>query len=525
MRRNRKKYKGPKGADRKRRSPLSTGDLEAHATDLLENRRYKEAIAAFKDLLQRDPRQPWLEALSTAYAGRAEELAAKGMIKEALAIWRGRTELCDTPLAEPAYIELLMQAGRIDTAIGVLAEHPDEPEIQRFLPKLRALAAAQALAGREATLDFFPGDDPVVRDFPAALAALQAYCQRDDGAVETHLKAIPFRSPYRDLRQILKALLRFDTDAADAERSLARIDSGSPFSGICDAMRAARLPNPEFMRRCGELNPPERRFATVLRGWTPQQVKRVLELRQLGDQPRPDALMRFLLRHREPLGQDWVRETAMRLLVHQPGGKGHFNRAFGKMSEFHRHRIQALHLEEEGDAPDEIFNTWREAYLASNQPTGSPDTDPELTAAMVLRRSVDRWLRTEPPQPTTVRALEVSLTLDPDDVPTYLKLIRHYRDAGELKDARRVLESALDRYPKDAVVLTEAVETALAGNAFKKAARFARQALERDPINARVRDILVVSHLSHARKQIRQGKNALARKELDEAANWARTEA
>ncbi|MEA3411802.1 MAG: hypothetical protein U9R74_09705, partial [Pseudomonadota bacterium] len=63
------------------------------------------------------------------------------------------------------------------------------------------------------------------------------------------------------------------------------------------------------------------------------------------------------------------------------------------------------------------------------------------------------------------------------------------------------------------------------GNAFKKAARFARQALERDPINARVRDILVVSHLSHARKQIRQGKNTLARKELDEAASWARTEA
>jgi len=522
--RKRRKQRITKGPDRKRRAPLSTGDLEAHATDLLENQRYKEAIAAFKDLLHRERRQPWLTALSKAYAGRAEELAGKGMIKEALAIWRGRSELCGTPLVEPAYIELLIQAGQIDTAIGVLKEHPDEPEIQRYLPGLRALAAAQALAGRDAVLDFFPGDDPVVRDFPAALAALQAYCQSDDGAVETHLKAIPFRSPYRDLRQILKALLRFDTDEAGAERSLARIDSGSPFSGICNAMRAARLPNPEFMRRCGELNPAERRFATALRGWAPQQVKRVLELRQLGDQPRPDALMRFLLRHREPLGQDWVRETAMRLLVHQPGEKGHYNRAFGKMSEFHRHRIQALHLEEYGDAPDEIFNTWREAYLALNQPTGSPDTDSELTGAMLLRHSVDRWLRTEPHHPITVKALELSLTLDPVDVPTYLKLIRHYRDAGELKDARRVLDTALDRYPEDAAVLTEAVETAIAGNAFKKAARFARKALERDPINARVRDILVESHLSHARKQIRQGKNTLARKELDEAANWARTE-
>lgn len=522
--RKRRKNKPQRGASRTRQSPLSTGELEAHGAILLEKRRFKEAIAAFKDLLQRERREPWLEALSTAYAGRAGELADKGMVREALAIWQNRAQHCGRSLEEPAYVELLMKAGRVDAAIGVLLDHPDDPELQCYHPELRALAATQALAGRDAVLTHFPDDDPVVRDHPAALGALRAYCQGDDATVEAKLKSIPFRSPYRDLRHILKALVRFETDSEDADRLLERIDSGSPFRGVCDAMRAARLSRLDFMRRCGELKPAQRRFAIALRGWSPQQAKRIQELQQLGEQPGPRAMMGFLLRHREAFEGDWVRQAAMRLLVHEPGERGRYNRSFGKMPEFHRHRIQALHLEAYGDSPHGIFNSWRDASQALDLKTSNPGTEAALTGAMVLRHSVDRWLRTESFDPTTAKALELSLLLDPEDLPTHLRLIRQYRSVGELKNARRVLDIAIARYPRDVAVLTEAVETAIAGGAFKKAARFARQVLDHDPINAKVRDILVDSHLSHARKQIGQGKHALAHKELDEAATWARTE-
>lgn len=93
-----------------------------------------------------------------------------------------------------------------------------------------------------------------------------------------------------------------------------------------------------------------------------------------------------------------------------------------------------------------------------------------------------------------------------------------------MNHARRWLQEALNRYDADDIeVLIAAVETATAGQAFKKAAGFARRILAIDPINSQVRDILVDSHLAHGRKQIDKGKFTLARKELDQAGRWARS--
>ena len=180
-------------------------------------------------------------------------------------------------------------------------------------------------------------------------------------------------------------------------------------------------------------------------------------------------------------------------------------------------------LEEDG-LPHEIFNSWRDACFQLGEPEVGNNADAALTLALILRRMSRRWLRSEPPNPSVFAALEQALKHDPDDRPGYLELIRLYRQAHKLKEARRLLDQALSRYPADTEVLTEAVETALAGSAFKKAARYARRTLELDPINPRVRDILLDTHLAHARKQIRQNKATLARRELEEAANWARTE-
>jgi hypothetical protein len=124
----------------------------------------------------------------------------------------------------------------------------------------------------------------------------------------------------------------------------------------------------------------------------------------------------------------------------------------------------------------------------------------------------------------TLALLENSLHLDPDDQPTYLRLIAHYRARNRLKDARRLLDRALHRWPEDPPVLEEALETAVAGNAFKKAATFARRILARDPINSRARDSLLGAHLAHGRKQLRKGRGDLAERELAAAQEWARGE-
>ena len=81
--------------------------------------RYKEAIEHFKELLKRERRPEWLAGLAAAYAGRAEQLAAKDMVKEALALWRTRADACGVPLLGGSggsggpYVSWLLKCGKV----------------------------------------------------------------------------------------------------------------------------------------------------------------------------------------------------------------------------------------------------------------------------------------------------------------------------------------------------------------------------------------------------------------------------
>lgn len=96
---------------------LDSGGLAGAA---LAAARYKDAIELFKDLLKRDRRPAWLDGLAAAYAGRAEQLAAKDMLKEALALWRTRAETCQLPLLDGPYVGWLMKSGQIEQALRLL---------------------------------------------------------------------------------------------------------------------------------------------------------------------------------------------------------------------------------------------------------------------------------------------------------------------------------------------------------------------------------------------------------------------
>jgi tetratricopeptide (TPR) repeat protein len=122
----------------------------------------------------------------------------------------------------------------------------------------------------------------------------------------------------------------------------------------------------------------------------------------------------------------------------------------------------------------------------------------------------------------TINYLQRSVELDPDERDTQLRLIAALRQQGTLQPARAALELALPRFPKDAALLLEAVQLALASKAFKKAVGLAKQVLEIDPINPTVRRLVGQAHFSHARKQIKASNFELARKELGAAAEWLR---
>ena len=491
--------------------------------------RFRDAIAAFKDLLRMDDRPECRLGLADAYAGRARELAAKGMLKEALTVWENRAQIAPSLAPEPAYFALLLRLGRVGAVAEAAVKGADRMD-PVLLATLRSQLAAFHLAGDPAVAAGLPADDPILRQGEAASHALDAYCGGDDEALRTALAAIPFRSPYRDLAQILKALQRLPAAPAEAATMLARVPDDSGFAHLRRACELALGAPGSLPERLAGVSEPATRFALALAGWGPERQAVLIDYRRLGE-PGPKTLLRLLHRHRATLGEDWARRQALRLLI--PG----FPKSAAWMTEAGWRRLSeeerllvAAWRAEESPKPWVEIDAWEDySDHLEDQGAGEPGSDPALRLALVLRR-VDSHrdiLGSSTPsqdEDASDRALADtvarSLKYDPDHKESYERLARYYLGGDDLKSARAALDPGLKRFPEDVGLLTVALDLALAADAFKKAARFAREILRIDPIDTGARERLVKAHLSHAAKQLRAKRLDLAAKELEQAAEW-----
>lgn len=530
------KKRNKRPARNKAASPatLSSDALESSAREALQRGRYRDAIAHFKELLKREQRAAWREGLAQAYEGRAHSLTEKGMLKEALVMWENRHRLRAAAPLRLAHTALLLRLGRVHETVEMFNQAADTLPADE-LAALRTQLAAYYLSGEAEVMEGMAPEDPVVVHGEAAQAALAAYCSGDDVALEQSLSAIPFRSPYRDGVHILKALQRLPDQPSQAAALLARVPAESAFTPLRQATELALVPEQELASRLADVGKATRRFALTLRGWSPERQTLFEDARKLGDEPPPKALLHFLYRHRDRLGDDWVHERGRRLLIDDaPKSLTWPSRAGGRrLSEAEQVQVGAWQAERYSDNPWYTLECWENlARLLEERHPPHPGSDQALRIALVLRR-VDQQSdllahATPSSEPdaldrTAAHLVERSLDYDPDVPQAYLRLTAYYLRGRELKEARRLLEPALASWPEDLQVLTAALDTAVAGGAFKKAAGFARRILAIDPINKTARERLVKAHLAHARKQLRNARPDLARRELDQASAWDRS--
>ena len=495
-------------------SRASLDDLLADVRLAMEHRRFKDAIVIFKDLLRLERRAEWEQGLAEAYRQRAGQVADKGMTQEAVILWENHAAL--NPAARPsdAYLGWLAQAGQFPKLAKLLAAADadfGQGPVACRLPETLAVLALQ----NEKLLAPFPAEHPVAKHHPVIKRALRAYAAGRDDEAEEALKQIPSRSPYRNVRTLLKALLLLGRDRAAGLALAQRVEADSACMPLARLLRQHAAAEGPDAAAAFELPPKQQALIQKINGYSKAQLNLAKEAKKIAKGGGERQLLNAALNSRELLGEAACRRFCEGLLVYFPEGMDAFQKAFGKLSPFERHRLFALNAEVEHDYQTAV-EFWEQAIGELGK---LPESDPAKQDRALIFRHIAGMAEAEEPE-IAIDALENSLKLDPGDRASYVALIRLNESLDEPKEAQEWLDRALYRFPKDVELLGLAMHAASRRKAFKKAAALAKALLEIDPINSPARHFLLAAHLGHARKQFRAGRLDLAQQELEQARAW-----
>lgn len=519
---------------------FSPAELFNQAQQILSSGHFREAIEQFKALLKINDDPEYRAGLAAAYAGRAKELYAKGMIKEAIAIWHNRSQFCPQAPLDIDNIKVLLKHDHTDQALQLINKYKSQLNHQQ-LHDIQAQLAAIYLSGNNKTVAQLPADDPIIVHGDVIKSAIEAYCNGNDALVNNALASIPFRSPYRDLVQIIKALLKLNDDRNGVINILKKVPTDSAFNSIVHAIELTLMSEFDFYTKLDNVANSTFEFVATLRSWSTTRMQMWQEIKSLGTNPSTSVVEKFMYKYEHLLGKEWIRQKTLRLLVNDiPKVMARSSSsAKNKITELERSIILLWNVtaKKEGfrvlEAWNQVIANARKVYTNLD-----PGSDDRLLISSLLRNAesklgllslqMDEYNFFEEESADLVtqgqNMLEESITLDPDYLPTYTRLITHYRVDKNLKDARRLLNLALERWPDEPSLLLEGIDISKMSGAFKKATVFAQRLLAQDPINSRAKDGLLESHLAHFRKQIANGSFALANKELSIAEAAVRDE-
>lgn len=491
--------------------PKTLPELEAAARAEIKYGRYKEAIATYKALLKRERRPDWEAALAEAYLLRARQVAAKSMHQEAALLWENHAML--RPGVEPSeeylyWLGRARQPAKLAKVAGMLPEAVAQAPAGRQAVEAVALMALE----NEKLLGQLPEGHAIARQRPAVREAIAAYRAGHDAEAEECLKGIPSRSPYRNVRTLLKALLALPTDRTAAAALLDRIDADSVCRSFARALRQAVAADPPELEGYLQLPAWQQAVVNALNGYDKTRVNLLRDAQKAVAAQAPKPLLETALKYRAELGEAASRRFCQAALIAYPEGIPLFERAFGKLPPFEAHRIRALNREAEGD-PATASRHWTRCI---DELRRRPEGQREPLTQAAIHRHVARMAAGPVPE-LAIEALESSLELDPDDKQSHLLLISLHEKLDDPKAAQAWLDQLLKRFPRDPEALAMAMKEASRRKAFKKAAGYAKALLEIDPINSQARKFLLDARLGHARKQLKSGRIEAARKELEQA--------
>ena len=544
-RRNRSNRKRSVPARAPRASPRRLLDQAREVLDAGDGRRALDLIRQARD---RDDSLPGLPVLSfCASIQRARQLAAKGMEKEAAATRergdRYRASISPPGLSEEDWVLYLRHLDATD-ALAAYADHLTAgPAMLRVE---RALADRLVVERCWGALEVLDESRPLRRDAGAVSAGLGAMDAGDWAQAGSFLRGVPRQSPFAAWRLFCKAMVCFDAgDDAGLRRildllpddfALARTvdecrrviagDGGDGAGGTPSVLAGDRA---KIAALAGELKRALNKRKVRAVGAAIEKLADALYPED-PDRARLDLLeVATLAAARDLFSVPAVRELAQRLLPAE--------RVPGVMARLLLLGQQvAPHLWNPVPAPV-LFDALpvefpragdralaRACVLETLARTGRAAIHPDfLTPQMEAGLTVLLGRPLENPGMVFAELMMASLEADPDNRDGYLFLLDLLRgQATDKRRLQRVLQDMADRFPDDATPWLELATLQYSRNAYRQAETALAAARERAPHDDRLLDLQAVGFLKSADQSRKQGRFALADRDLRRAEELGR---
>jgi len=518
---------------------------ELQAESHLQLHRYKNAMDAFKRLLKNSPdNNQFKHAFQQASQGRCLQLAEKKMFKEASVIWENLQHFLEQNSLEQKqqteqsphlgdYLQWLLQSAGTHKALDAFIQHESDIRKCTWFPVLQSHFAAHLLLAPEQTLKLLASDHPLNSHCCLAKKALKAYCAQQYDEMHETLKKIPFRSAFKDLVLILKAEL-----APGSGQLLSKVPQHSAFYPFSQILVSLTFENEALLEKLKVSRPHATALLAAYLNWDKETLKAWNKIKQTLAVAKKSkklikkkVLLHWLIHLKSfstmPEKEAIIQSVCRLLLLEAPSEYPAYVQRFGTLGNAEMRRIEALITEKHNreDALDE----WEDFLTQTEKPLVKALVHRKM-AELAKRMAGETFYYEIEEEYTPEYHLQQSLLYDPDDKDSYLQLLAIYgQDKSQQKKAtgkqnksrQKVINDALTHFPHDRNILIAAIKESQHRNAFKKAAALANRLLTIDPTNSFARQMLVESHLSHARKNLVSGKHHLVAKELIFASNIA----
>ncbi|MEY3758545.1 MAG: hypothetical protein RIR39_36 [Pseudomonadota bacterium] len=489
-------------------APGNTDDtlIADKALSMQNTGQYKEAIELYKQLLKQTDNKTWRLALAQCYLQRAWVFAEKGMVKEAVVLWENYAQNSEAPYqGYDGYIGWLLQTNNI-TKVKACLEQLSTQQLDQDYPDLAAFLGLLILTEKPELEAVLAKDSAFMTHLGLVRAALNAYQINKPDDIELALKQLPFRSAFRDLRSLLKAVLSLPESVQQAQSLLTKIPARSAYHQAARLLLTSTLDGSALVNECLAYEFKQRQIIATVKKFNRKQTE-FLEL--LVKQKGPlSAKIKFncVLQYRELLGLESAKEYCRAALTSYPAGLSDFNKHFGAIDDIEQFRVKALIHERDHDFYGADYY-WKQCITLLQKQGASGD----YKIALIMRHIAEQ----EEKPKERVKWLIDSLDHDPNDLESYLQILEYSQQQADV--FKQWLDKAIKIFPQNIELLVLAIKAAIANKAFKKATQYAQAILKIDPVNTFAKQVLFTSHLAHARKLIKTKKFHLVENEIQQA--------